>query len=199
MGSVNRDAYSKENTGKRIKSFRLSQNISISKLAGEIGVSKSLISQVERGEVYPSLHTLEKMSSALKVPLNQFFQIEENVKQPEEAQSSIVKSGRHKIILMPDTNNRYHVLTPSVSNNPFEFLLIEFPPHDNSSQRDNSVHKGEQCFYILEGTLTLNIEDKSYTVSAGDSGFIASYNRHSFFNNSGKPAKAIIVTTNSIL
>ena len=71
-------SYSKENTGKRIKSFRLAQNISISKLAAEIGVSKSLISQVERGEVYPSIQTLEKMSAALNVPLGEFFQIKED-------------------------------------------------------------------------------------------------------------------------
>lgn len=197
MSYLDNTSYSKKNTGKRIKSFRLAQNISISKLAAEIGVSKSLISQVERGEVYPSIQTLEKMSAALNVPLGEFFQIKED--QPDEQLSSIVKNGKHKIILMPETNNRYNVLTPNVSNNPFEFLLIEFPPHEDKAQVDNSVHKGEQCFYILEGDLTLNIDDKTYKVSAGDSGYIASYSKHSFFNNSGKTAKAIIVTTNSVL
>ena len=197
MSYLDNTSYSKENTGKRIKSFRLAQNISISKLAAEIGVSKSLISQVERGEVYPSIQTLEKMSAALNVPLGEFFQIKED--QPDEQLSSIVKNGKHKIILMPETNNRYNVLTPNVSNNPFEFLLIEFPPHEDKAQVDNSVHKGEQCFYILEGDLTLNIDDKTYKVSAGDSGYIASYRKHSFFNNSGKTANAIIVTTNSVL
>ena len=144
MSYLDNTSYSKENTGKRIKSFRLAQNISISKLAAEIGVSKSLISQVERGEVYPSIQTLEKMSAALNVPLGEFFQIKED--QPDEQLSSIVKNGKHKIILMPETNNRYNVLTPNVSNNPFEFLLIEFPPHEDKAQVDNSVHKGEQCF-----------------------------------------------------
>lgn len=189
--------YSKESVGKRIRRIRLAQKISINKLATEIGVSKSLISQVELGEVYPSIQTLEKMSAALNVPLGEFFAIEE--KQPEDSSSSIVKDGMHKIILMPGTNNRYHVLTPNVSNNPFEFLLIEFPPHESKSQVDNSIHKGEQCFYILEGTLTLTIDEDTYQVSAGDSGYIASFSKHSFFNESGKTAKAIIVTTNSVL
>jgi transcriptional regulator with XRE-family HTH domain len=167
------------------------------KLAKEIGVSKSLISQVERGEVYPSIQTLEKMSAAMNVPLSNFFAIEEN--QPDDPSSSVVKSGMHKIILMPGTNNRYHILTPNVKDNPFEFLLLEFPPHEDRTHVDLSAHKGEQCFYILEGKLTLTINDKTYSVSAGDSGFIASYNKHSFYNDSGKTAKAIIVTTDAVL
>lgn len=166
-------------------------------LAIGIGVSKSLISQVENGEVYPSIQTLEKMSSALNVPLSEFFAIKDT--QPDAPLSPVVKNGMHKIILMPGTKNRYHVLTPSLSNNPVEFLLIEYPSHKNVTQVDNSMHKGEQFFYILEGILVLSVDDKTYEVSAGDSGFIASYSKHSFYNNSGKTAKAIIVTTNSVL
>ena len=133
----------------------------------------------------------------MSVPLSEFFAIEDN--QPDDPSSSIVKSGMHKIILMPGTNNRYHILTPNANNNPFEFLLLEFPPHKDKTQVDLSAHKGEQCFYVLEGHLTLTIDDKTYQVSAGDSGFIASYNKHSFYNDSGKTAKAIIVTTDAVL
>lgn len=194
MGSL---SYSKANVGKRIRSARQSQNISIIKLAKEIGVSKSLISQVERGEVYPSIQTLEKMSAAMHVPLGEFFAIEEST--PYDPSSAIVKSGMHKIILMPGTNNRYHILTRSLGNNPFEFLLIEFPPHESKTQVDLSAHKGEQCFYVLEGALTLTINDREYQVSVGDSGSIASNNKHSFYNGSGKTAKVIVVTTDAVL
>ncbi|MCL1976424.1 MAG: isochorismatase family protein [Firmicutes bacterium] len=67
-------------TGWRIKELRMAQNISVAELAQAAHVSKSLISQVERAEVYPSLKTLEKIASALKVNVGDFFQGESLMK-----------------------------------------------------------------------------------------------------------------------
>ena len=193
---------SKKETGKRIRALRLQQDMTCRELAERIGVSKSMISQVERGEAYPSIPTLEKLSDALGVPLSCFFDVSEKEAGGEEAAEGVVncvvRKGQHKIILMPETHDRYQVLTPTIGRNAFEFLLIEFPPHSPETQIDCFVHRGEECFYVLEGKLELNLDGRIYTVEAGDSGYFGSYSRHSFRNRSNRTAKTIMASTSSI-
>lgn len=189
------NSMAKKDTGKRIKSLRMSRNISMSELAKAAGVSKSLISQVERGEVYPSLQTLEKISDSLNVPLSKFFQIEN----PAANYNPIVRSGKQKIIFMPETNNKYHILTANLHDSAFEFLLIEYPPFSDTKTGEPFTHNGKECFYMLEGQLTLNLSGEYYYLSQGDSGSFDSSQVHSFLNQSDKMAKIIIAATDPTL
>jgi transcriptional regulator with XRE-family HTH domain len=188
-----KNSYDKKSTGKRIKSLRTAKNMSMSELAKDAGVSKSLISQVERGEVYPSLLTLEKIADSLGVHLSRFFQIENPAANFNDC---IVRKGKQKIILMPLTNNRYHVLTANLHDSAFEFLLIEYPPFSGGQTGDQFVHNGKECFYMLEGELTLKLGEDSYYLSQGDSGSFDSSIVHIFLNHSNKTSKIIIAATN---
>ena len=186
----------KKDTGKRIKNFRLSKNISITELAKAAGVSKSLISQVERGEVYPSLQTLEKIADALGVHLSKFFQVESKSK---DSVNCFVKSGMQKIVFMPETNNKYYVLTSSLHNSDFEFLIIEYPPSNGKEMVDYFRHEGKEYFYVLEGQLRLNLDGEAHELNQGDSGCFNSSLVHSFLNTSDKVAKILIAATNPAL
>lgn len=67
--------------GKNIKNFRISQNLSLKKLAEKVDVSPSMLSQIESGKANPSLNTLKLISQHLKVPMFTLF-IEEDVDRP---------------------------------------------------------------------------------------------------------------------
>ena len=53
----------------KIREYRKQQNLTMKELAREAGMSISYISQVERGEIDPSLSSLRKIASVLQVPL----------------------------------------------------------------------------------------------------------------------------------
>ena len=53
--------------GVRMRKHRKAKNISIQKLADEIGVTRNYISQLEKGEKIPSLDTLIRIANVLKV------------------------------------------------------------------------------------------------------------------------------------
>ena len=53
--------------GQRIRARRESFSIQVNDLAGLIGVTPSLISQIERAKAYPSILTLKKIADALQV------------------------------------------------------------------------------------------------------------------------------------
>jgi transcriptional regulator with XRE-family HTH domain len=59
--------------GERLARLRGERGIKVSALAREIGVSPSLISQIERGQSRPSVSTLFDLAQALDVPVDAFF------------------------------------------------------------------------------------------------------------------------------
>ena len=64
----------KELLGARIKELRKTCKLSQEELAELIGVEPQHMSRIESGRSYPSLDRLEKISTALKVPLKDFFE-----------------------------------------------------------------------------------------------------------------------------
>ena len=60
--------------GQRIRNYRNQQNLSQEKLAEMSGCHPTYIGQVERGEKNATLESIEKISSALKIPLSQLFE-----------------------------------------------------------------------------------------------------------------------------
>lgn len=64
--------------GKRLRSYRTGQGLSQEKLAERAGLHPTYIGQVERGEKNLTIESLEKITSALDVPMaNVFEKIEE--------------------------------------------------------------------------------------------------------------------------
>ena len=59
--------------GERLAAHRTRRGVKVSALARQIGVSPSLISQIERGQSRPSVSTLFALAEALEVPVDAFF------------------------------------------------------------------------------------------------------------------------------
>ena len=59
--------------GRRLAAHRGQRGKRVAELAREVGVTPSLISQIERGQSRPSVSTLFAMAQALQVPVDAFF------------------------------------------------------------------------------------------------------------------------------
>lgn len=60
--------------GQRIRNYRTQQKLSQEKLAELSGCHPTYIGQVERGEKNATLESIEKIASALNIPLSQLFE-----------------------------------------------------------------------------------------------------------------------------
>jgi len=182
-------------TGRRIREIRKSKHLSIVELATMVDVSKSLISQVERGDVFPSLSTLEKIAAALEVDITQFFQIEA---EPVLESDIVVRGNRRKKITLPNSSMVYNLLTPNLRKS-LEFLLIEIPPHsaqnDDADEIETFKHGGEEYFYVLEGQLELELKNQKYQLNPGDSGCFDSSDGHIWRNNTSQKGVFLIAAT----
>ncbi len=60
--------------GKRIRNYRIKQNLSQEKLAELAGCHPTYIGQIERGEKNATIESIEKITKSLNIPLSRLFE-----------------------------------------------------------------------------------------------------------------------------
>ncbi|MDU4934515.1 MAG: helix-turn-helix transcriptional regulator [Peptostreptococcaceae bacterium] len=93
---------------KNISEYRKRKEITIKELASLTGVTQSLLSQIEKGSANPSINTLKQISSALDVPLFNFF-----ISDVPTESLVVRKENRKKIMFSEDDSFAYELLTPN--------------------------------------------------------------------------------------
>ncbi len=166
--------------GKTIREFRLARNMSIKELSKKTNLTSSLISQVERNLISPSLNSLTKISSALKVPMVSFF-TEATLKPCPITR----KKQRKKTVIFSSSHIIYQLLSPD-PNKKIEFLLVEIEPEEDENEENELItHTGEECGYVIKGELEVRLGKERYHLKEGDSIYFQSRIPHRF-KNTGK-------------
>jgi quercetin dioxygenase-like cupin family protein len=57
------------------------------------------------------------------------------------------------------------------------------------------IHDFDEAFYVLEGELTFQLEDRLFTAGPGELAFAPRNVPHTYANRSGAPARVLIVCT----
>ncbi len=166
--------------GKVIREFRLARNMSIKDLSKKTNLTSSLISQVERDLISPSLNSLAKISSALKVPMVSFFT--EATLRPWPVMK---KKQRKKTTIFSSSHVIYQLLSPDPDKK-IEFLLVEIEPEEEKNEENELItHSGEECGYVIKGELEVRLGKERYHLKEGDSIYFQSRIPHRF-KNTGK-------------
>lgn len=176
------------NVGDKIAEYRNKKNLTIKELSEKIGVTSSLLSQIERGLSNPSINTLKMISKGLEVPIYNFF------KEDKNSNDLVVRKEDRVKLTFPENNNlSYELLSPS-SNGVIQSMLLELPINSSTSN-ELMNHDGEEVATILEGTVDLYLDSEIVTLNAGDSIRILPNMNHRWINNSKDLAKIIFSVT----
>ncbi|MGN0373392.1 MAG: helix-turn-helix domain-containing protein [Enterocloster sp.] len=140
--------------------LRADQNLSLGQLSERSGVSKVLLSQIEKGISNPTINTIWKIAAGLRVPYSALL----------DQNSEDIQIVRKKD-LMPQTelDGRYRVyyLFPYNVSQQTDWFEVEMEPgteHDSSGHTGNS----EEFSFVTAGTLTLVINGEEHMLSCGD-------------------------------
>ena len=171
------------NVGAKITQFRMLKQMTIKELAQKAKITSSMLSQVERNRVNPSLQTLRDIASALDTPLFYFF------KDDPPAEGIVVRRERRKTLGYPDEKDvLYQLLTPDTNSN-IEFCFMELPPMCDLRSRP-SRHMGEEVACALDA-VDIWIDGTQYQLRAEDSIQIPAGAEHAWVNISNRPARVI--------
>jgi len=146
--------------GQQIKERRRELKMSLRDLGEQVDLSSSFLSQIERDAVSPSLESLRKISKALDVPLFHFL-LEEGAK------NIVVRANNRVKLTLPKSNLTYELLTPDL-NHQMELFIGVFEPGDSINTVPPRQY-AEECIYILQGQLEIQIDADVYMLGPGDS------------------------------
>ncbi len=172
----------------KLKSLREKAGLTLEELAEKVGISKTLLSQIEEGKITPSIATLIHLSRVLGVPLRDLTGTE------HEEKIIVVRAHERKDVeRRPKTGPsrsgyHYQALAAKKGINAFLILFEE----KSEDERVFFQHEGREFLYLLEGELELCVGDDCVILKPGDSASYESKYPHSLRGING-PAKAIVV------
>jgi transcriptional regulator with XRE-family HTH domain len=177
--------------GLKIRELRKHRRFTLKEFSRRVGVTASLISQVERGVAVPSISSLKKISDALGISIALFFN-DDGPKALTNEFSPIVRMQERKI-LHPCPGVTYHLLSKDLQGK-LEFLLAFYDVGASTGPEPYS-HRGEECALVLKGKLEIQVGSSVYLLSKDDSLSFSCEIPHRVRNAGKTPAVSIWCTT----
>jgi transcriptional regulator with XRE-family HTH domain len=196
--------------GERLRARRRERRLSLRDLAGRLGVSPSLISQIERGRARPSVSTLYAIVAELDVSLdellfNDAWPSDRTDGAPGTAAGTEPGSAartdyvRHEPVQPAATRHRIRLASgviwerlTTVSEPGVEFLHVVYEVGGASSAADAfQRHAGHEWGYVISGTLEVVIGFDRHVLEAGDAVSVDSRIPHRLVNIGDTPVHAI--------
>ena len=182
--------------GDRLRDERVRAGISQRELARRLGLSASLISQLESGQSKPSVGTLYAIVTELGVSLDRVIRGDDSPAEPappagrRRTPSPLVHPGERQAIEL-DSGVRWEDLTPETEAG-IDFLHAIYEV-GGASTPDTTLmrHHGREYGYVISGTLGVQIGFDEYRLGAGDAIAFDSSEPHRLFNDGEVPVHAI--------
>ena len=182
--------------GGRLRQERNKAGISQRELARRLGLSASLISQLESGLSKPSVGTLYAIVTELNLSLDRLIRGDDYEASPEatagnDRRSHPLVHPRDRQSIELDSGVRWEELT-ATSEQGVDFLFAVYEVGGASTPDESLMrHHGREYGYVISGTLGIRIGFQEYELNAGDSIAFDSTQPHRLFNKGDVPVQAI--------
>lgn len=146
------------NIGEHVHTRRKEMGISLRELGKKAGVTAGFLSQVENDQVSPSLNSLQKIATALQVPMFYFLNDTQGGK--------VVKADQRRKLYFQNSQIGYDLLTPDFTRKMMAFI-IRMEPH---AQRITLplAKPTEQWMHVQQGQLKIVIGEETHLLEKGD-------------------------------
>lgn len=177
--------------GQRAKNLRKTKNITLKDLSEKTNLSVGYLSQFERGINTIAIDSLSKIANVYGVELSYFFPDTESTTHT----SVVLKSYEQTILDVIGNEYIVKLLTNRVQNFNMYPRIIEILPQLQLEKIQTYGHKGEEFIYVLEGILTLIINEEKHLLYPGDSAHYPSTDIHNWMNETNRIVKFLCVST----
>jgi transcriptional regulator with XRE-family HTH domain len=196
--------------GRTIRNERQKRRLTLEQLSGETSLSKSFLSQVERGLTEPSISSLKKIAKYFGFSVVNLFPSENVVfpgwgyrnGMPEPNGNSpsyiqdvrVVRAGRRKGLSLPGSRIVYDLLTPDM-NRQIEVMYMKVNRDETSGDEPMLDPPGEKFALVLKGMLEMKLGNETYLLNEGDSIYYPTNIPHSWKALNSESIEVIWVVT----
>lgn len=160
--------------GENLKRLRAEKSLSLDNVAKLSGVSKSMLGQIERGEVNPTISTVWRIANGLKVSFSSL------VSRPQHDFEVVLRADIEPLV-ESDGRIRNYPAFPFDAERGFEMYTVEM---DAAGYLQADAHSPgtEEFITVCAGELSLRVGDEEYTLGLGDSIRFRSDVPHAYHN-----------------
>jgi transcriptional regulator with XRE-family HTH domain len=172
----------------RLRAARVAAKLSLRELSRRVGISASMLSQIENGRAQPSVATLYALVSTLSVSLDEL--LGGSAAWVEKPAAPVVTAAERAVLVM-DTGVTWERLT-SGPDPMVDALLVTYPPGSGSSSGGGLMsHAGREYGFLLSGLLTVRLGFESFVLEPGSSVSFDSAIPHAYVNEGTEDARGV--------
>lgn len=171
--------------GKRLRLRRKARGLTMQTVADDAGLTVGFISQVERDIAAPSLSSLTSIADALGSHVSDFLR-------PPRNDHEKTHADLREMYSLPGAAISYERLSTTFPGSQLTSVMVHHPPHHQS---EPMRHKGEELYLILDGELSVFVDDQESVLRKGDTIHFDSTRLHYVFNRSDQPARMLVCNT----
>ena len=172
-------AVSSGRLGERARELRWRRGLTLEELAERSGVSRAMISKLERGEKNPTLVVVAKLAEGLGVTLSRLAGME------ERREVVVVPRERRMVMRDPETGFERQLLSPNFVGIGVEFIRNEIPEGSTSGEFPPHRRGVEEHIVVEQGTLRAMLGGEEYLLREGDALYFEADVPHRFDNAGG--------------
>ncbi|MGE0718412.1 MAG: helix-turn-helix domain-containing protein [Alphaproteobacteria bacterium] len=172
----------------RLRALRADRGLTLEGLAERSGVSRSMISLVERGESSPTASVLNRLAMGLGVALADLF---DEAERPDA--SPLSRRAGQGSWRDPETGYVRRNLSPPGYPSPIELVEVLFPAGARVFYENAPRAAGiAQQVWVLEGTIEMTAGEETYLLEAGDCLAMRLDRPTGFRNPTDRPARYLV-------
>ena len=181
-----------ETLAAELRERRRRDGLSLEALSARSGVSRSMISKVERGEAVPSTVVLSRLAEALGTTFAALMM-------PDAAEHEVlvIPAARQPVLRDDATGFTRRVLSPVLPGRGLDLVLNTLPPGAETGAFTPHRNGVEEYVWVQRGRLRAVVGDTEVLLEAGDSLFFDAKVPHAFGNPGGEPCEYLLVIDSS--
>lgn len=144
----------------RIKARRRGMGLTLEGLSSASGVSRAMISRIERGEASPTAALLDRVAAALETTIGQLVS--------PDTDGDVARGDSRPSWTDPATGYDRRQISPAGTGSPVEIVEVTFPPGARVSFTGFRNRNIDQHVWVLDGQLELTVGDVVHLLTAGD-------------------------------
>jgi transcriptional regulator with XRE-family HTH domain len=171
--------------GTRVSRRRATLQLSLEQLAEQTGVSRSMISRIERGEVHASAVVLDRLCAGLGTSLSELF--------ARDAASPLLRRADQPVWKDPASRYIRREVAAAGTGSPVKIVEVEFPAGAEVKFNRTPTRALEQHVWVLDGELEIVSSGVTYNLFAGDCLHMRLVDGNTFRNRSRRRARYVVI------
>lgn len=170
---------------KNLSDLRNARHLTLGQLSKLSGISKAMLSEIEKGNSNPTINTIWKIAHGLDVPYTKLID-------DVEKEAALIRKPQNPMQIGETEAYRLYCYYKSTPFRNFELFYIELDPH-SSHMSIGHTDKAQEYVYVIKGELILRTEGADYTLQEGDSLVFDSSLDHTYINRQDTMLTCIVI------